>query len=314
MTMVDPRSEHGADPAARPRPEPRYDPPRRLEPSPERDRPWRRGIVLAGGAVMLAVVLALGAATTATWLDGRHYAEIPATTGIGAPTALLLTSTVGDVRVQSSPDVEEVTLSFVAPGTTVPAADAEQVRALLEHGGGGELTTLQVSQPENFSTWPGTGGARDVLLLVPEDLELDLDLRSELGDVTAEGTFAALEVQAEVGDVHLGPLSAAQGVGVSTDIGAIEAELVAPGPTAVDLSSSLGDISLQLPADASGPVGAVTELGDVEIAAAGTSTWRIESSAELGSESVDPGLRGPAGEAVGTLTVATETGDITLTR
>src|SRR5690606_31577985 len=123
VTMVDPRSEHGADPAARSRPEPRYDPPRRLEPSPERDRPWRRGIVLAGGAVMLTVVLALGAATTATWLDGRHYAEIPATTGIGAPTALQLTSTVGDVRVQSSPDVEEVTVSLVAPGTTVPAAD-----------------------------------------------------------------------------------------------------------------------------------------------------------------------------------------------
>jgi hypothetical protein len=314
VTILDPRAEQGASPAAPTRPEPRYDPPRRLGPSPERDRAWRLGIGVAGGAVLLAVVLFLGAATTATWWNGRQFAEIPATAGLGAPEALQLTSTVGDVRVQSSPDVVEVTLSLVAPGTTVPAADGEQARALLEHGGGGETTTVRVSQPENYSTWPGTGCARDVLLLVPEDLDLDLELRSELGDVTAEGTFAALDVDADIGEVHLGPVSAPQGVRVSADLGGIEAELVAPGPSAVDLSSSLGDITLRLPADASGPVGAASELGDVEISAAGTSTWQIETSAELGTEDVDPGLRGTEDEAVGTMTAATDTGDITITR
>jgi hypothetical protein len=301
-------------PAPPERPAPRYDPPRRLEPSPERDRPWRRGIVLAGGAVMLLVLLALAAATTATWWNGRHFAEIPATTGLGTPSALHLTSTLGDVRVQMSPDVEEITLSLVSPGTTVPAPDGEQVRARLERSDDAGASTLRVSQPENYSTWPGTSGTRDVLLLIPTDHELDLDLDSEVGDVTAEGAFGSLDVQADVGDVHLGPVSAPQGLGVLTDVGDIEAELEAPGPAAVDLCSSLGNITLQLPADASGPVGAETELGDVDVAVAGTSTWRIETSAGLGEVSVDPGLRGDDAEAAGTLTLASETGDITLTR
>lgn len=304
----------GPAPAPTERPAPRYDPPRRLEPSPERDRPWRRGIVLAGGAVMLLVLLALAAATTATWWNGRHFAEIPATTELGTPSALQLTSTLGDVRVQMSPDVEEITLSLVSPGTTVPAPDGERVRARLERSEAGGTSTLQVSQPENYSTWPGTSGTRDVLLLVPADHELDLDLLSEVGDVTAEGTFGSLDVEADVGDVHLGPVTAPQGLAVLTDIGDIEAELEAPGPAAVDLSSSLGSITLQLPADASGPVGAETALGDVEVSVAGTSTWRVETSAGLGEVSVDPGLRGPEDEAAGTLTLASETGDITLTR
>lgn len=311
--MTAPVSDPAPAPAPTERHAPRYDPPRRLEPSPERDRPWRRGIVLAGGAVMLLVLLALAAATTATWWNGRHFAEVPATTGLGAPSALQLTSTLGDVRVQMSPDVEEVTLSLVSSGTTVPAPDGERVRARLERSEEGGTSTLQVSQPENYSTWPGASGTRDVLLLVPADHELDLDLHSEVGDVTAAGAFGSLDVEADVGDVHLGPVTAPQGLGVLTDIGDIEAELEAPGPAAVDLSS-LGSITLQLPADASGPVGAETELGDVEVSVAGTSTWRVQTRAGLGEVSVDPGLRGPEDEAAGTLTLSSETGDITLTR
>lgn len=293
---------------------PRYDPPRRLVPSPGRDRPWRRGIVLAGSAVMALVVLALAAATTATWWNGRLFGDVPATTALGSPSSLQLTSTRGDVRVQSSDEVDQVTLSLVAPGTTVPATADETSRALVERSGGSSSATLRVSQPESFSTWPVLDDTRDVLLLVPAGHELDLDLRSEVGDVVAEGVFGSLRVQADVGDVHLGPVAATEEVSVTADVGGIEAEIAAPGPAAVDLSSTIGDVSLQLPADAGGTVGAVTELGDVRIAVSGTSTWQVETRSAFGEVTVDPDLHGSEGEAAGTLTAVTETGDVVLTR
>lgn len=295
-------------------PERRYDPPRRLEPSPERDRPWRRGVVIAGGAVVLLVVLALAASTAATWWNGRSFGEIPATSELGAPDSLRLTSTLGDVRVQTTEEVDQVTLSVVAPGTTVPAPAAEQVRARLDRSGTSAAITLTVSQPESFSTWPGLDDTRDVLVLVPAGHELDLDLRTQVGDVVAEGAFGSLEVRSDVGDVHLGPVTAAEGVGVTTDVGGIEAEITAPGPSAVDLATTVGDISLQLPSDASGQVDAVSELGDVRIEAGGTSTWLVETRSDFGEMTVDPGLRGTGAEAAGTLRAVTETGDVTLTR
>lgn len=293
---------------------PLYDPPRRLVPSPGRDRPWRRGIVLAGSAVMALAVLVLAAATTATWWNGRLFGDVPATTVLGTPSSLQLTSSLGDVRVQSSDEVDQVTLSLVAPGTTVPATADETARALVERSGGSSSASVRVSQPESFSTWPGTDDSRDVLLLVPSGHELDLDLRSDVGDVVAEGVFGSLRVQADVGDVHLGPVAATEEVSVTADVGSIEAEIAAPGPAAVDLSSSIGDVALQLPADAGGTVGAVTELGDVRIAVAGTSTWEVESRSAYGEVTVDPDLHGTQGEAAGTLTAVTETGDVTLTR
>jgi hypothetical protein len=295
-------------------PENRYDPPRRLVPSLERDRPWRRGVVLAGSAVMLLVVLVLAAATTATWWNGRQFAEVPATTALGTPASLQLTSRIGDVRVQPSEEVEQVTLSLVDPGTTVPAPAGQEVRARLERSGTDAAPTVTVSQPESFSAWPGADESRDVLVLVPAGHVLDLDLRSDVGDVVAAGDFGSLAVRSDVGDVHLGPVSASKELGISTDIGGIEAEIVSPGPAAVDVTSTLGDVSLQLPADASGPVGVVSELGDVRIALAGTSTWQVEIRAELGEVSVDPDLHGTGAEAVGTLTAVSETGDVTHTR
>lgn len=295
-------------------PERRYDPPRRLTPSRERDRPWRLGVVLAGGAVMLVVILFLAASTAFTWWNGRVYQDVPATAGLGTPSSLQLTSTLGDVRVQPSEEVDEVTLSLVTPGTTVPSPAGEQVRARLEHGGTGSAVAIAVSQPESYSTWPGLDDTRDVLVLVPVGHELDLDLRTDVGDVVAEGDFGSLAVRSDVGDVHLGTTSIAEDVTVSTEVGGIEADLAAPGPTAVDLSSTLGDISLQLPPGASGAVGAVTELGDVRIAVGGTSTWQVETRSSLGEVTVDPALRGSEAESAGTLTAVTETGDVTLTR
>lgn len=302
------------DPPRPPDPEVRYDPPRRLVPSPASDRPWRTGTVLVGGGVVLLLVLVLAATSAATWVNARRFTEVPATTTLGAPTSLSVGSTLGTVRVQPSDEVDEVVLSLVEPGTTVPAAEGDMVRARIERSGGADATVVRVSQPEEYTGVPGVDRARDVLVLVPSGHVMDLDLSSTVGDVVADGEFSAVNVRADVGDVHLGPVSAPDGLTVSTDIGGIDVETVSPAPTSVELTSSLGDVSLRLPADAGGEVSLLSELGDLRIAVAGTSRWGVETSTGLGTEQIDPGLTDGSGAPVGTLSARTETGDVTITR
>ena len=78
--------------------DPLIEPGRRLSSSHALDRPWRLLVTLVGGATVLLVVLALAALSTATWLTGRGYTEIPAITQLGSPSSLSLTSRTGTVR------------------------------------------------------------------------------------------------------------------------------------------------------------------------------------------------------------------------
>lgn len=293
---------------------PRHDPPRRLAPAPARDRRWRRLTTLLGGTIALLAVLALAAGSIASWMSLREFDEVPATLALGTPRSLSLDVASGDVRVLPSEAVTEVTLSLVAPGTTVPVSPEGRVRADLRRTGGPQHPVVAVDQPHDLSLLPGTGGDRDVLVLVPVGHVLDLDLASGAGDVTVEGDFTALHASADVGDVHLGPVSAAEDLSVRTDVGSIDVELLAPSPAAVELSAQVGDIALHLPADAAGRIGAVTDLGDVDIELPGTALWEVEARTELGEAQVDPGVEGSEGESVGTLSLITATGDITVTR
>src|SRR5699024_5103289 len=158
-------------------PGPLFVPARRLDPSPAGDRRLRRLTTLVGAVIVLLVVLGLALASAATWLAGRGYGAVPATTGLGSPTALVLDLRVGDVRVLPSADVDELTLALVEPGeTTLPAAD-EQVPARLSESRAGGRTELEVGQPSRTFDPPWSAGGREVLLLVPTDLELALEVR-----------------------------------------------------------------------------------------------------------------------------------------
>lgn len=296
------------------RPAPRLDPPHRLAPSPVRDRRWRRLTTLLGGAVVLLVVLGLLALSAAHWMSLRRFEEIPATLSLGSPQSLSLEVAAGDVRVLPSEEVEEVTLSLAEPGTTVPVGAEERVRAEMRRTGDASHPVVTVSQPQDVTLVPGAGRLRDVLVLVPADHVLDLELTSGAGDLTAEGDFTALRARTDVGDVHLGPVTAAEGVDVRTDVGAVDVELLSPAPAEVVLASQVGDLALRLPSDARGRVDAVTELGDVEVVLAGTAPWTVEAGSELGEVQVDPDVEGAAPEAVGTLALRTSAGDVTVTR
>lgn len=289
-------------------------PGRRLDPSPLGDRRLRRVTTLVGAGIVLLVVLGLALASTTTWLAGRGFTAVPATTGLGTPSSLILTSGTGTVRALPSGAVDELTLALVAPGsTTLPAADA-QVPAKVTRTARAEGTRVEVHQPGRSFDPPWSDGTQDVLLLVPTDLDLALEVHAGVGDVLVDGEFTALEVHADVGDLRLGPLSAPGGVSATVATGDIELELGSPAPAAVDLTTAIGDIDVLLPTDAEGRVSLASDLGDIRVAAPGTARWEVRADSELGEVRTEPGLAGGTGETVGTLTATTDLGNVDITR
>ncbi|WP_394216020.1 DUF4097 family beta strand repeat-containing protein [Brachybacterium vulturis] len=314
QTVADPRRGQHPGPAPdRPSaPDPLLIPGHRLAPSPDGDRRLRRATTLVGAGIMLLVVLGLALLSTATWLAGRGFTAVPAISELGSPAALTLTSGTGTVRVLPSSDVDELTLALVAPGvTTLPTADA-QVPARVTQTAGADRTAVQVRQPTRSFSPPWSEETRDVLLLVPTGLELALAVHTDVGDVLVDGDLTSLDAHSTAGDLRLGPLSAPDGVSATTEVGNIDLELGSPAP--VELAAAVGDVDLLLPTDAGGQVSITTDLGDVEVAVPGTAHWQIRAESELGEVHTAPGLLDGAGEAVGTLTVDSELGTITITR
>ncbi|HEX7351253.1 DUF4097 family beta strand repeat-containing protein [Brachybacterium sp.] len=321
MTLTDPRASASLPPIPPPgapqRPpsaEPLLLPARRLEPSPGRDRPWRLLTTLIGTVLVGLVVLALAAASTATWLSGRGYSDVPAVTALGSPTSLDLTSSVGTVRVLPSGDVEELTLALVAPGSTALPDDSATAQARVTEGSTAHGTTVEVRQPERSFGPPWTGQTLDVLLLVPTGLELDLTVSAEVGDLLIDGDYAAIEAHSTVGDLRMESLTAPGGLSATTDVGDVDIELGAPAPESVDITTSVGEVDLTLPTEAGGQVEISTDFGNVRVAAPGTARWTVDATSNLGDVSTDPGLSTGSGSPVGALTVTSELGDIEITR
>src|SRR5699024_12401204 len=149
---------------------------------------------------------------------------------------------------------------------------------------------------------------REVLLLVPTDLELAREVRTRAGDVQADGEFTAREVHSDAGDLRLGPLGAPDGVRASTGAGDVDLELVSPAPTAVDVTATTGDVDVLLPTDAGGRGAVTADVGDIEVAAPGTGRWRVRAEAAVGEGRTDPGLEAGSGAGGGTVTVDPEGG------
>lgn len=280
--------------AAQPSPEPLLVPAQRLVPSPGGDRRLRRATTLVGTAIVLLVVLGLGLLSTATWLAGRGYSEVPATTGLGSPAALTLDLRMGDVRVLPSGDVDELTLALVEPGETTLPAGGDRVPARLSESVAAGRTTVEVRQPTRSFGPPWSDGSREVLLLVPTDLDLALAVHTDVGDVLVDGEFASLEAHSDYGDIDI--------------------ELSSPAPTSIDISAATGDVDLLLPTDAGGRVTITADLGDVEVAAPGTGRWQVRARSDLGEVHTDPGLAADSGETIGTLTVTSDLGRIDISR
>ena len=193
MTALPPAPAPAAAPAAEPRH--RLDPPRHLTPDPRRDRPWRTASVLLGSLIVLLVLVLLAASVLIPWYLDRNMTTVASTQELGNPTALSLEADLGDVTVVREADAQQVTLSLVESGATTPPPAGETVLARFTDSGTAQHPAISVRQPSGGNPVPWLDDTRDLLLVVPEGLDLDLDVQLDYGDVEAQGSFSALDVQ-----------------------------------------------------------------------------------------------------------------------
>lgn len=293
------------------------EPGRRLSPSPGSDRPWRLLLTLLGAGVVVLLLLAMGTLSMSGWLAARSYTVVPATTELGTPDSLGLTSDLGDIHVEHSDQVDQVTLALVENGRTELPAEGDEARARIDLRGDAESSLVDVDQPDGPSAIPWEDQHRNLVLLIPAGHDLTLEITSSVGDVDADGAFSALSVAADVGDVQLDSVSAPGGLTVTSDVGDVEVEVAAPTPDAVEVTTSVGNIDLLLPEDAGGDVTARSDMGDIDVTAPGVTQWSITARTAIGEQNVDSSLTADDStteDSVGRLTAISEMGNVTISR
>ncbi|GAB4096477.1 hypothetical protein GCM10028787_19520 [Brachybacterium horti] len=312
MTALPPAPAPAAAPAAEPRH--RLDPPRHLTPDPRRDRPWRTASVLLGSLIVLLVLVLLAASVLIPWYLDRNMTTVASTQELGSPTALSLEADVGDVTVVREADAQQVTLSLVESGATTPPPAGETVLARFTDSGTAQHPAISVRQPSGGNPVPWLDDTRDLLLVVPEDFDLDLDIQLDYGDVEAQGSFSALDVQADTGAVDLQDLTVNGPLTVATDFGDVSVDLAAPVTSGVDITSDTGEVDLGLAPDAAGDVRIAADLGSVTVRAPGTARRTVDAVTDLGETRVDPLITGADGDIVGHIAVESSSGDVIVTR
>lgn len=315
-TTLQPLPAHpttGQQPAPAPGPRVRHEPARRLSPAPG-DRTWRRVLTALGATLVALALLALAGVSLTSWAVSRGYEDVPTTYDLGTPDSLTVTSRVADLQVVSSSDVQEVTLALVEDGTTtLPAAD-DTARARVEVQEGTDGTQVEVSQPGMNRFGGLLDEHRELLLLVPESHVMGLELASDVGGISVGGEYSSLGARSDVGDIRLSGVSAPDGITVTGDLGSIDVVPSAPVPGGITVTASVGDVSVQLPRDAEGDLTVRADVGQVEVSAPGDARRVVQASSDVGTVTVDPSLLSASGESVGTVTVTSGVGDISVRR
>lgn len=290
------------------------DPARRLPPSPRRDRTWRM-VLTALGALMMALILAAMVTTSVVgWVLNRGFTEIPATTALGAPSSLTLTTDVADIRVVHSDQASEVSVSLVPFGATTLPPDDARARAQVDVDGGDDSPSVDVRQPRSDGPVPWVSETQDLLVVVPEGHGIDLDLSSSIGDIRAQGDFTALSATSNVGEILLTAVSAPRGIEATSDVGGVQLDLADPVPGGVEVTSSVGDVAVRLAPHATGDLTVTTDLGGATVEAPGTGRWSVDATSEMGDVRIDADLREAEGPISGRMTVRASVGDVTITR
>lgn len=303
-------------PAPAPARESRYsvEPAHRLTPSPGSGRGWRTAVTVIAAIVLSLALLALAAVSMTSWAVQRSYQDVATTYELGTPDTLSLTTHVADVRVATSPEVDQVTLSLVEDGSTALPPAGETVRARVGVTGSAEQQSIEVSQPGMNRFGNLLGEQREVLLLVPSGHLMDLEMRTDVGGIDASGTFASLEASADLGDVRLSGIEAPQGITVHTETGEVELTPAAPVPGGITVTSSFGDVDVTLPRDAEGDLTVRADVGEVQVTAPGTARRVVQATSDLGTVSVDPAFMTADGDVIGRIDVTTSLGDVSVGR
>lgn len=297
-----------------PSPRVRTEPARRLTPSPGGGRAWRAVSTAVAAALLVLALLALAGVSVTSWAINRGFGEVAATHELGTPQSLTLSTRVADVRLAASPDVDQVTLALVDPGSTDLPGPEETARARVAVEGSAEGPRVTVSQPGMNRFGGLLDEHRDLLVLVPEGHRMAVDLRADVGGIDAAGEFASISATSDVGDVRLSSVDAPGGITVQADVGSVELAPVASVPGGITVTSSLGDVDIALPLDAEGDVTVTNDVGEVSMTAPGTARRVVRAGSDVGTVDVDPAFLTGEGEVIGTVSITTSLGDISVSR
>lgn len=253
---------------------------------------WRRavsviGIVLVVLAVLLAAAMLVGALRqlAGTTLHPTS-AALPS-----AVSNLTVVADHGDLILREGEDH--------VVRTTGPAASFNESRIEVEDLGGGD-TEVTISGPQRWFPAPiGPRSASAFEVVVPAGTLDEVTLRTQLGDITAEGVVAdrALTAHSALGSISL--------------TGGTEEQ--------IDATAEAGDVTVDLPDAAPLPhrITASSELGDVDVTvprAPADHWYRVESASDLGTAHDGTRTRTPVPGGQETLIVAeTATGTVRVT-
>ena len=292
---------------------PRVEPARRLDPEPGRDRPWRVLLVVLASTTVVLMLASLGAWSLFAWNHQQSFSHVAATHGVGTPQSLSLSADVANVQVVRDAAAEEVSIALVPMGSTSLPAPGETARAEVSVAGTATDREVQVRQPR-FNSLPWENPHRDLLVVIPEDHVLALDLDTDVGDVELHGEFSELVVTADVGDVELVDITAPDGIQVRAEVGQVALTTAAAVPGGITVTNSVGDATVQLAPDASGDLEVTSDIGDVEVRLPGSARWSVDAASETGATDVAPEIVGADGQIAGHLTVRSSVGDVDVTR
>jgi hypothetical protein len=127
----------------------------------------------------------------------------------------------------------------------------------------GSTLDVRVTDNGNGWRWPSFSARSPIVTIVlPLAMKgLDVDLNSDVGDVTLRGEFGAIGLDATAGDVHLdGTVDTAQ---LATTVGDVTLKLDS-APSGLDVTTTTGDLKATLPTG-SYRIVTDTNVGDVSI-------------------------------------------------
>lgn len=197
----------------------------------------------------------------------------------GNATRLTIHNTVGDVTLRSDPSATLITAEIerIGRGSTQKEADGaldEIFVSLAEYGDAGLV--------EGVVKHPGSSRRREYavnwIITAPPGVALDIsaevgaldadgfsagaNLRTEVGAVTLRNNRGGATVRTEVGDVILetaGPIE------VRTEVGAVDARVLAGDSEAITIETDVGDVSLDLFPDWIGALRVRSDVGAVTL-------------------------------------------------
>jgi len=246
--------------------------------------------------------------------------------GAGSVTRISVVNEVGDVEVRSDPSTEEVRAELVRTGRGPTPEEAESALKELVVSlapASNEPGTVLATMSRPPKPVKGRHYSVDWRIVAPAGVQLEVTtnvgdisaegftggvvLKSDVGDISASGIAGGIEAQTQVGDMTLsgsGPVTA------RSDVGDISIRAFVRADQGVTATSNVGDIVLWLPNDWIGNLVAKCNVGDVRVSLPRASMSDVVSKNSFFAAVIGTGNGGIELKSdVGDISVHTASGD-----